>query len=104
MIIAALICVLALLAVGPLGLVLQNVQATEIVYAACAAVSLCLFALSLPAISATPSAIVLPIGIPWLGAHFRIDALAAAFLAIVNLGGVGASIYGIGYGRHQRDH
>ena len=91
MIIAALICVLALLAVGALGLVLQNVQATEIVYAACAAVSLCLFALSLPAISATP----------WLGAHFRIDALAAAFLAIVNLGGVGASIYGIGYGRHE---
>jgi hydrogenase-4 component B len=100
-IIPVLICVLALLAVGVFGLALRIVQATEIVYGACASISLCLFALSLPAISATPSAIALPIGIPWLGAHLRIDALAAAFLAIINLGGVGASIYGIGYGRHE---
>src|SRR5690606_630672 len=44
--------------------------------------------------------VVLPIGLPWIGAHFRVDALAAFFLVVVNLGAVGASLYGIGYGRH----
>lgn len=47
------------------------------------------------------SAIVLPLGVPWIGAHFRVDALSAFFLVIVNLGAAGASLYGIGYGRHE---
>ena len=43
----------------------------------------------------------LPLGLPGLGAHFRIDALAAFFLAVVNLGGALTSLYGLGYGRHE---
>jgi len=43
----------------------------------------------------------LPLGLPWLGAHFRIDSLAALFLVVVNLGGLTASLYGLGYGRHE---
>ncbi|MBO0766275.1 MAG: hydrogenase 4 subunit B, partial [Hyphomicrobiaceae bacterium] len=43
----------------------------------------------------------LPIGLPWTGAHFRIDALSAFFLVVVNLGGAGASLFGIGYGQHE---
>jgi len=39
--------------------------------------------------------------LPWLGAHFRIDALASFFLVVVNLGGSTASLYGLGYGRHE---
>ena len=31
--------------------------------------------------AATPT-VRLPIGLPWLGAHFRLDALAAAFLVV----------------------
>ncbi len=91
----------ALLATGGLGVVLRIGQATTIVYGACAAVSLCLCGLSLAAILAPPSAIMLPLGIPWIGAHVRIDALGAAFLTLINLGGFGASLYGIGYGRHE---
>ncbi|HKI98413.1 MAG TPA: hydrogenase 4 subunit B [bacterium] len=45
--------------------------------------------------------LVLPLGIPWLGAHFRLDALAAFFLLVVNLGGVSASLFSLGYGRHE---
>jgi formate hydrogenlyase subunit 3/multisubunit Na+/H+ antiporter MnhD subunit len=45
--------------------------------------------------------LVLPLGLPWIGAHFRLDALAAFFLVVVNLGGVAASAYGLGYGRHE---
>ncbi len=101
MIVAFLICILALLATGGLGVVLRIGRATPIVYGACAAVSLCLCGLSLAAILAPPSAIMLPLGMPWIGAHFRIDALAATFLTLINLGGFGASLYGIGYGRHE---
>ena len=42
------------------------------------------------ACSAAPlnaSNLTLPIGLPWLGAHFRLDALASFFLVVVNLGG-----------------
>lgn len=49
----------------------------------------------------TVSSAVLPLGLPWLGSHFRIDALAAFFLIIVNLGGAAASLYGLGYGAHE---
>ena len=43
----------------------------------------------------------LPLGLPWIGAHFRIDALAAFFLAVANLGGAAASLFALGYGRHE---
>ncbi len=46
-------------------------------------------------------AVTLPLGLPWLGAHFRLDALSAFFLAVVDLGGAAASLYGLGYGRHE---
>ena len=46
--------------------------------------------------------LTLPIGLPWLGAHFRLDALAAFFLVVVNLGGAAASHYALGYGKHEQ--
>jgi len=46
--------------------------------------------------------LVLPLGLPWIGARFRIDALAAFFLVAVNLGAAVASLYGLGYGRAER--
>ena len=46
--------------------------------------------------------IVLPLGLPWIGAHFRVDALSALFLVIVNLGGAAACLYGLGEGRSER--
>jgi formate hydrogenlyase subunit 3/multisubunit Na+/H+ antiporter MnhD subunit len=44
----------------------------------------------------------LPIGLPWIGAHFRMDALSAFFLVVTNLGGAGASLFAIGYGMHEK--
>ena len=43
----------------------------------------------------TPSAVTLPVGLPWLGAHFRIDALSAFFLAVVDLGAAAASLFAL---------
>ncbi|MCB9978814.1 MAG: hydrogenase 4 subunit B [Rhodospirillales bacterium] len=44
---------------------------------------------------------IFPLGLPWIGAHFAVDSLSAFFLAIVNGGAVLASLYAIGYGRHE---
>src|SRR5207237_665330 len=56
---------------------------------------------ALPAPPRLAATLALPIGLPWLGAHFRLDALSAFFLVVVNLGGAAASLYGLGYGRHE---
>jgi formate hydrogenlyase subunit 3/multisubunit Na+/H+ antiporter MnhD subunit len=66
----------------------------------------CLFALSvatpvLLGLSATDTTIALPVGLPWLGAHFRLDALSAFFLIVVDLGAAAASLFAIGYGSHE---
>ena len=50
-----------------------------------------------------PQAADLPVGLPWIGAHFRLDPLAAAFLVVVNLGGAMASLHGLGDGRHEKE-
>ncbi len=53
---------------------------------------------------AGPAAVLtatLPIGLPWIGANFRVDSLSALFLVIANLGIAASSLYAIGYGRHE---
>src|SRR5690606_3601930 len=74
------------------------------VYAATLVVSLVVLGASLATLLAAPASVselVLPLGLPWIGAHFRVDALAAFFLAVVNVGAAAASLYGLGYGRHE---
>ncbi len=81
----------------------RSASATPVVYGICAAASA--IGLGAAVLSLTgglsKEPLVLPLGLPWVGAHFRIDALAAFFLVVVNLGGTSASIYGLGYGRHE---
>jgi formate hydrogenlyase subunit 3/multisubunit Na+/H+ antiporter MnhD subunit len=50
-----------------------------------------------------PVGMTLPLGLPWIGAHFRIDALSAFFLAVVDLGAAAASLFALGYGRHEKE-
>ena len=45
---------------------------------------------------------VLPLGLPWLGAHFQMDALSAFFVVIVNLGAAAASLYAFGARAHEK--
>ena len=49
----------------------------------------------------TGEALVLPLGLTWIGARFRVDGLSAFFLVVVNLGGAAASLYGLGDARHE---
>jgi len=109
MVVYALYTVAALLVLSPIAVALGVAPrgasaATSLVYGACLIVTLVLGAvalLSLLKYSDTISATALPLGLPWLGAHFRIDALAAFFLVVINLGGAAASLFALGYGRHE---
>ena len=105
MVLLALSGAVAIIATAPLAVVFTDEQrARRIVYGICLITSLALFSLALLALLGvydTPSATTLPLGIPWLGAHFRVDALSAFFLAVVNLGAAAASLFALGYGRHE---
>jgi formate hydrogenlyase subunit 3/multisubunit Na+/H+ antiporter MnhD subunit len=100
----ALACAAALLALAPIAIVLlRSRYASAIVYGACLVVSLVGLGAASASLFAAPVTLSLPLGLPWLGAHFRIDALAAFFLAVVNLGAATASLFALGYGRHEEE-
>ncbi|GAB4365979.1 MAG: hydrogenase 4 subunit B [Kiloniellaceae bacterium] len=94
----------ALLVIAVLAVVLQrSPRATPVVYGASLTVMLCLLALALSHLAdGAASHVVLPLGLPWLGAHFRFDPLAASFVSIIGLGGAAASLYALDYGRHEK--
>ena len=82
----------------------RGAATSRLVYALCLAVALTLLLVGtvhLLFIQGRTPALVLPVGLPWMGAHFRLDALAAFFLIVVNLGAAGASLFAIGYGEHE---
>src|SRR5258705_5414448 len=105
MVLPALACAAVLIATAALALAIQDVtRARQVVYGVCLIASLTLLSIALLALlgfSDVPSAATLPLGIPWLGAHFRLDALSAFFLAVVNLVAAAASLFALGYGRHE---
>ena len=78
-------------------------SATAIVYSICLATALFLVALAVAGLlaNAPPAAATLPLGLPWIGARLRLDALSLFFQAVVNLGAAAASLYALGYGRHE---
>jgi hydrogenase-4 component B len=100
-------CVGAFLALAVAGvLVGRRSAATPMIYGACLAVSLVAAAAALGrllGIWTGDQALVLPLGLPWVGARFDLDALSAVFLVVVNLGAALASFYAIGYGAHEAE-
>ncbi len=99
----ALWSVAALLGVGGLAVALnRRDDASRIVYGLCCGLCLILFVVAVIPRGAVSLTTVLPLGLPWVGAHFQLDVLSAFFLAIVNLGGAAASLYALGYGAHEK--
>jgi formate hydrogenlyase subunit 3/multisubunit Na+/H+ antiporter MnhD subunit len=100
-------CIAVLLATAPAAVAgARRTTTTSFVYAIALVVStiaLVTVAWALVTDAGLAQTLRLPIGLPWLGAHFRLDPLAAAFLTVVNLGGATASLYGLGDGRHERE-
>jgi len=93
----------ALLALAVLAAILSRSEVvTRLTYGATLVVSLFTTAIAVYRLFSEPTAaalLTLPLGLPWLGAHFRLDALAAFFLLVVGLGSAAASLYGLGFGR-----
>ena len=104
MAIYALYGVAALLALAPIAVALAaSPRASDVIYAACLVVALVLCVVGVICLfGRTSSSVTLPLGLPWLGAHFRIDALASFFIIVVNLGGAAASLFALGYGQDER--
>jgi formate hydrogenlyase subunit 3/multisubunit Na+/H+ antiporter MnhD subunit len=103
--IVGLCCVAGLLGVAAIGIVAARTScATVLVYGgslfACLSGLAAAFYQLLQGSSA--AAIHLGLGLPGLGANFRLDALSAFFLVVANLGGAAASLYALGYGRHEQ--
>jgi formate hydrogenlyase subunit 3/multisubunit Na+/H+ antiporter MnhD subunit len=96
------LCVLVMLALTAWGaLSARRSGSGAALYGACAAAALAASLAALAALPAAPVALTLPLGLPWLGLHLRLDSLSAGFLAIVDLGAAAASLYAIGHGRHE---
>lgn len=102
-----LLCVLSWIALGGIGALQgRNPVARAIVYGGSltvAAIALMAAIVQLGFGIAPDKSIVLPLGLPWLGMNFHIGALSAVFLIITNLGAASASLYAIGYGKHERE-
>jgi hydrogenase-4 component B len=100
-----LACAAALLALGAFAVIIgRSKAATRVVYGASlliAAISLAAAVTQLVGLT-EPFRLTLPLGIPWLGAHFRLDALSAFFLVVVDLGAASASLFALGYGGHEK--
>ncbi|WP_342241251.1 hydrogenase 4 subunit B [Inquilinus sp. OTU3971] len=102
---AALSCVGILLGFAACAVAAARSRfATPVLYAGCLATSTVLGVLGaahLLSAAAVSDTLTLPLGLPWIGARFRLDTLSALFLAIVGFGAAASSLYGFGYGRHE---
>ena len=87
------------LVLGLLGLALQ--RSPELIcrflFPASASISLLLALTGLWALGSTPDIAVLPLGLPDLPLHLRLDALSAFFLILLGGASLGVSLYAAGY-------
>jgi len=94
-----------LLLLAPVAVVIgKHKNANAVLYGVCCAVSLVLLVCAAThLLGRAPAATLrLPLGLPWVGSHLRLDALSAFFLIVVNLGAAAASLFAIGYGARER--
>ena len=93
--------IVAWLGFGFLGLVRPRHLhfVSRVLFPAGGAVGLALAAAAFTAIGAPPQALVLPLGLPDLPFHLRVDALSAFFLVLLGATGAAVSVYSAGYFR-----
>lgn len=94
------------LAVSMPFLVRRPALATRIAYAGSAVLSLPLLGVGLMALIGCDDfhgTLVLPFGLPWIGINFALDALSGFFIALIDFGALIASVYALGYGKHEHN-
>jgi hydrogenase-4 component B len=96
----------ALLAAGAIGIVVHRTPfGSRLVYFLCLPPTLAILLVAcnqLLAGAGAEQSLLLPVGLPWVGANFAIDGLSALFLGVTNLGGAMASLFALGYGQHEK--
>ena len=99
--VAALAVALGWLAVGLAGLLRPHSTfvVSRLLFPLGAAGSVALAATGLAALLAPPAELVLPLGLPDLPLHLRLDALSAFFLFLLGSASAGISVFGAGYFR-----
>jgi formate hydrogenlyase subunit 3/multisubunit Na+/H+ antiporter MnhD subunit len=96
-----LLAVAAWLALGAAGVAaLRRLEfVAKVLFPSGGAVGLVVCVLALGGIFAAPQAVVLPIGLPQLPFHFRLDSLSAFFLMVIGGASAGISAFAAGYFR-----
>lgn len=96
--------ILGLVVLAILGAATSRRQAGRVlVYGGSLVLCLGLLVAGIEALAAPVARLSLPIGLPMSGTHLRLDALSGFFLALTGLGGAGASLFALGYGRHEEE-
>jgi formate hydrogenlyase subunit 3/multisubunit Na+/H+ antiporter MnhD subunit len=100
-----LVVIVAWLVVGLAGVFLcyQSSWAARLLFPAGGVIAIALFAVAVRAVFSTPEVAVLPIGLPTLPFHLRLDALAAFFLMVIAGASAGVSAFAAGYFRKVED-
>ncbi|MEO8508921.1 MAG: hydrogenase 4 subunit B [Betaproteobacteria bacterium] len=95
------VAVVAWLVIGALGMVRPGhlVLVSRVLFPAGAVVGLALAGIALAVIASPPQSVILPLGLPDLPFHLRIDALSAFFLLLLGSVGAAVSLYSAGYFR-----
>jgi len=73
----------------------------RVLFPAGGAVALAVVAAALPAVWGAPEMAVLPLGLPGLPFHFRLDGLSALFLLVLGGAAAGVSLFSAGYFRQS---
>ncbi len=96
-----LVLVCAWLAIGVLGVfaLRRTLLVSRILFPAGCLVGLCLLSVALTAIFSPPEVATLPLGLPGLPFHLRLDSLSAFFIIIIGGAGTGISAFAAGYFR-----
>ncbi len=99
---SAMIAFLLLGLAAPLGR--RHPATAGLVHLACLPPALLLLGAAVAHLAAPPGTapqiITLPLGLPGLAGHWRLDRLSAFFLLVVNLPAVLSGVYGLGYAPH----
>ena len=96
------VIIAALLALALIGTITARFSAARILtYGGSFLLAIGLMIEGLQALTAPVQHLQLPLGLPWIGTNFRLDALSGFFIILIGLGGAGASLFALGYGRHE---
>src|SRR5688500_18155123 len=99
----ALFLATALLVLAAAGIPLARTErGPSVIYFFCALIAgIAMVSAGAASVRGIPLQVRLPIGLPGIGMRLSLDAVSSVFAVIVNLAVVLASVYAIGYGRHE---